>query len=148
MRGAGQPRDRVHVVELELTAALHLRHHGVEIGGCRLRSALASSITRLWLSRETPPAKKFDVLIVRMFAPSDGDLLVDALLRAGAGREHRDHGADADDDAEHRERRAKQIRAYRLESDDDDFEEQHRMHRRRKTDRYASSVAARGSRCF
>src|SRR6478672_12830406 len=34
------------------------------------------------------------------------DLALDLALRAVADRDHHDHGADADDDAEHRERRA------------------------------------------
>jgi hypothetical protein len=49
------------------------------------------------------------------------DLIVDSFLRAGAGGEHRDDGAHADDDAEHRQNRTKQIRANRLQRNDDDL---------------------------
>ncbi len=53
------------------------------------------------------------------------DLVVDAFLGAGPGGQHRDHGADTDDDAEHRQRRAEQVRADRLQRHDDDLAEYH-----------------------
>ena len=39
------------------------------------------------------------------------------LLRAVAERDHRDHGRDADDDAEHREQRAEHVGAQRGQRD-------------------------------
>ena len=53
------------------------------------------------------------------------DLLVHGALRAGAQRDHRDHGADADDDAEHRQETAKQVGPNRLQGDRYHFTDEH-----------------------
>ena len=47
------------------------------------------------------------------------------LLGSAAERHHRDHRADADDDAQHRQERPQLVGADRLERDLDDFPEQH-----------------------
>ena len=55
------------------------------------------------------------------------DLVVDALLRARARGQHRDDGAHADDDAEHRQNCAEQVRANRLQRNDHDLAKQHEV---------------------
>jgi hypothetical protein len=54
-----------------------------------------------------------------------GDALVDRLLRSGAQRHHRDHGGDADHDAEHGQERAQLVGAQRLEGDPNDLADLH-----------------------
>ena len=72
-----------------------------------------------------PPAKKCDGVDGEDVRAERRDLIVDALLRAGARGQHRDDGAHADDDAEHRQGRAEQVRANRLQRNDDDLAKQH-----------------------
>ena len=101
-RRADQPRVGVHVVELELAAVLHLGHDGIEIPRVGNQGVDVVDDERLAVARDTAgeELRRVDGEDVRA---ERGDLIVDALLRSGAGGEHRDDGAYADDDAEHRQ---------------------------------------------
>ena len=119
-RRADQPRVGVHVVELELAAVLHLGDDGVEVPGVGDQRVHVVDDERLAVARDAAgeELRGVDGQDVRA---ERRDLIVDALLRACAGCQHRDDGAHADDDAEHRQSRAKQVRANRLQRNDDDL---------------------------
>src|SRR5439155_7612651 len=57
--------------------------------------------------------------------PEALDLLGHARLGAGADTDHRDHGGDADDDAEHRERAPKLVDPQRSDGDADALPDAH-----------------------
>src|SRR5437660_1173508 len=58
--------------------------------------------------------------------PERLDAVLDGLLRPRAERDHRDHRAHADDDAQHSEQRAELVRPQRLERHHDDLAQEHR----------------------
>ena len=81
---------------------LHLGNDGVEVARVGEQRIDVVDDQRLAVARDAAREElggvdREDVRAER------GDLIVDALLRAGTGREHRDDGAHADDDAEHRQ---------------------------------------------
>src|SRR5690606_15876941 len=121
---ADRPAVRVAVEILQLPAALHLRDDRVEVTGLPLERLGVVHRQRLLVSRHTlrQESRRVDGQDVRA---EGGDLLVDALLGAGAGREHSDPRADADDAAEHRQHGAEKVRVYRLERDADNLAEEH-----------------------
>ena len=59
--------------------------------------------------------------------PELGNALLDGPLRPRAEGDHRDHGPNADDDAEHGQGRAQFVRPQRCKSDLKDFEEPWRV---------------------
>src|SRR6266540_3813293 len=61
----------------------------------------------------------------KQIGPEALDLRGDLLLRALADRHHRDHGADADDDAQHRQTRSELVGAERPKRDPDRLEDAH-----------------------
>ena len=74
------------------------------------------------------------------------DAILHRLLRARAERHDRDHRADADHDAEHREQRTELVCAQRAEGDADDFSNEHLISlrgRRRAAAAAATRPAAR-----
>ena len=123
-RRAGHPDVGVVVAELELAAALDFRHDRIDVGRVGREGECVVDFERGLIPGHAPcqEAGRVDRQDV---GAQRSDLLVDPLLRAGAGRKHRDHGADADDDAEHRENRPEQVRLDRLQSDPHDLAEQH-----------------------
>ena len=78
---------------------LHVRHAQL----CRRRRADAALLHALRIDLED-----------RRSEPRDA--ILDGVLRAVAERDHRDHRADADDDAEHREQRPQLVGAQRREA--------------------------------
>src|SRR5690606_36918478 len=105
------------------------RDDGVEVAGVLLERLDVAHVQRQLIAchahGEEPGGA--DIQYVR----AEGcDLLVDPLLGTRYRCKHCDHGADTDDDPEHRQHRAEEVRVDRLKSDADDLAEKHWYTRR------------------
>ena len=104
--------DHLLVVILDRRRVLHGGAFGLNRLGIPFRERLRVAVAAL---------DSAGVLAARLnhddVAADGGDLLMDAVGGAAAHRYHGDHGADADDDAEHGQRRAQLVHAQRAERD-------------------------------
>jgi len=107
-----------------LVAVLFRLHFHDMVGSCgdRLRVVRGQPPERRGLDSRLRHARRIHLEQCRTEA---GDAVPHGLLRAVSKRDHRDHGADADDDAEHGEERAQLVGAQRVERDAGDFEQEH-----------------------
>ncbi len=111
---------------------LPLERIGIVLGDCQLR---ARPLPR---AAECEVAGQHDDEV----RPQALDLVLDARLRAGTHGHHRDHRADADDDAEHRQRAAQLVHAQRGEGDTQRGQEIHAARPAVSAVRVASAVRA------
>ena len=121
---ADQPGVGVVPRIFELTPGLQLRHNRIDIPRVLLeRFDIVNGQGHLFPGHahgeELRGRQRQDVGTQRR------ELIVDALLRARPGCQHRDDRAHADDDAQCREHRTKQIGPDRLKRDANDFSDQH-----------------------
>ena len=144
-RGADDLRARVLVAPHDLLLRAHFRLHGEQRRRAlvdRLRVVDREALLRAG-ERDAAAAA---ALLSRAHREQRGaerrDAILHRLLRARAERDDRDHRADADHDAEHREQRPKLVCAQRAERDADDFSNEHLISLR---DRRRPAAAAAGA---
>ena len=125
-RGAYDVHVDVLVALLHLEVVAQLGHH-------RAHVARVVRERRVVIHGEAHPVAAGDAahealagVHAQQRRPERLNAVLHGLLRTGAERDHRDHGAHADNDAQHGEQRAQLVGPQRFEGDLDDLAQEHR----------------------